>query len=80
MNSVKSNNLRLKYNRFTLSSCKDLVNKKFKFTAKTQFLHAKCKRLKQNQMLLNFLKSIIFDISKIRKIHNFVKLKICHDM
>ena len=37
-NSVGSNNLSLKYQRFTPSGCKDIEITKFKFVVKTQFL------------------------------------------
>ena len=38
MNSVRSNNLSLKYQRFATSGCKDIRIRKFEFVAKTQFL------------------------------------------
>ena len=38
MNSVTSNNLRLKYWSFTTSGCKHKEIRKFKFVSKTQFL------------------------------------------
>ena len=38
MNSVRSNYLSLKYPSYTLSGCKDIGIRKFKFVAKTQFL------------------------------------------
>ena len=38
LNSVRSNNLILKYQRFTPSGCKDLKIRKLKFVTKTQFL------------------------------------------
>ena len=38
MKYVRSNNLSLKYQMFTPSSCRDIGIKKFKFVAKTQFL------------------------------------------
>ena len=38
MNSVKSNNLSLKYQRFTTSGSKDIGVSTFEFVAKTQFL------------------------------------------
>ena len=38
MTSVNSNNLNLKYQRFTLSGCKDIGIRKLGFVAKTQFL------------------------------------------
>ena len=38
MNSVRSNNVSLKYQRPTLSGCKDIGIGKFEFVAKTQFL------------------------------------------
>ena len=37
INSVRSNNLSLKYQRFTPSDCKDVLVRKFEFVAKTQF-------------------------------------------
>ena len=37
MNSSRSNNLSLKYQRSTQSGCKDKVIIKFEFEAKTQF-------------------------------------------
>ena len=33
MNCVKSNNLRLKYQRFTASGCSDIMIRKFEFVA-----------------------------------------------
>ena len=39
MNSVRSNNVSLKYLRPTPSSCKDIGIRKLKFVAKTQFLY-----------------------------------------
>ena len=38
MNSVRSNNLSLKYQSFTTVGCKDIGIRKFEFVAKTQFL------------------------------------------
>ena len=38
MNSVKLNNLSLKYQRFTPLGCKDIGIRIFEFVAKTQFL------------------------------------------
>ena len=38
MNSVRSNSLRLKYQRFIPSGCKDIVIRKVEFVAKTKFL------------------------------------------
>ena len=38
MNAVRSNNMSLKYQRFTSSGCKDIRITKIKFVAKTQFL------------------------------------------
>ena len=38
INSVRSNSLSLKYQRFTTSGCKDIGVRKCKFVAKTQFL------------------------------------------
>ena len=38
INSVRSNNLSFKYQRFTPSDCKDLGIRIFEFVAKTQFL------------------------------------------
>ena len=45
MNSVRSNNLNLKYLRFTLSGSKDIGNTKFEFVSKTHFLFKKFKFL-----------------------------------
>ena len=39
MNSVRSNNLSLKYQSFTPSGCKDIGRRKFEFVAKTQILY-----------------------------------------
>jgi len=39
MNSVVSNNLSLKYQRFTPSGSKDIEITKFDFVVKTQFLY-----------------------------------------
>ena len=41
MDSVRSNNLSLKYHRFSSPGCKDIKIRKFNFVAKTQFLYAK---------------------------------------
>ena len=38
MNSVRSNNLSLKYERFITSGLKDIVVKIYEFVTKTQFL------------------------------------------
>ena len=38
MNSVRSNNLNLKFQRFTPSGCEDELIRKFEFEAKTGFL------------------------------------------
>ena len=38
MNSVRSNSLSLKYQRFTSPGCKDIYIRKAEFVAKTQFL------------------------------------------
>ena len=37
-NSVRPNNLSLKYQRFTSSDCKDIGIRQFEFVTKTQFL------------------------------------------
>ena len=50
MNSVRSDNLSLKYQSFTTLGCKDVGVRKFEFVAKTQFL----------RYLLQFPKQIIF--------------------
>ena len=42
MNSVRSNNLSLKYQRLETSGCKDIGMRKFEFVAKTQFLRIVC--------------------------------------
>ena len=39
MNSVRLNNLRLKYQSFTAAGCKDIGIGKFVFVVKTQFLY-----------------------------------------
>ena len=52
MNSAKSNNLSLKYKRFTLSDCKDIGIGIFETVAKTQFF---CCQLESN---VHFLKQI----------------------
>ena len=38
MNSVRPNNLSLKYQRFSSSDCKDIGIRQFEFVTKTQFL------------------------------------------
>ena len=38
INSIRSNSLSLKYQRFTPSGCKDKGVRKYEFVAKTQFL------------------------------------------
>ena len=45
----RSNNLNLKYKRFTLSSCREIGIRKLKFVAKTQF--AMCERSAKNLIL-----------------------------
>ena len=45
MNSVRSNNVSLKYQRPTPSGCKDIGIIKFEFVAKTQFLYLNSKSL-----------------------------------
>ena len=45
MNFVKSNNLSLKYRKFTPSGCNDLVIRKFKFVVKNQFKSKMCSKL-----------------------------------
>ena len=39
MDLVRSDDLSLKYQRFTFSGCKDIDIRKFEFLAKTQFLY-----------------------------------------
>ena len=39
MNSVRLNNLSVKYQRFTPSGCEEIVIRKFEFAAKTPFLY-----------------------------------------
>ena len=41
MNSVRSNNVSLKYQRFEPSGCKDIGFENFEFVAKTKFLYSK---------------------------------------
>ena len=41
MNSVRQNNINLKYQRFTPSGCKDIEIRKFEFVANSQLL---CKK------------------------------------
>ena len=48
MNAIRSNNVSLKYQRFTSSGCKDIGFTKTEFVAKTQFLY--CRRLKYRDM------------------------------
>ena len=50
MNSVKLNNLSLKYQRFTPSGCKDVGTRKFEFVTKTQILYGDIKILDPNSM------------------------------
>ena len=38
MNSIRSNNLSLKYEKFTSPGCKDIGTQRYEFVAKTQFL------------------------------------------
>ena len=53
MNSVRSNSLKLKYQRFTRSGCKDILIRKFKFLEKTQFLHQfQCRALEHHLDLM----------------------------
>ena len=53
MNSVGSNNLSLKCQRFTPTGCKDIGIKKFEFVAETQFLLEKIFFIFE-QKILNF--------------------------
>ena len=46
MNSVRSNSFSLKYQRFTLSDCKDIWIRTFNFVTRTQFLY---KIIKKNR-------------------------------
>jgi len=48
INSVRWNNLSLKYQRFTRSGCEDIGIRKFEFVAKTQFLFIKIENKEQN--------------------------------
>ena len=43
MNSDRSNNLSLKYQRLETSGCKNIGVRKFEFVAKTQFLYGDIK-------------------------------------
>ena len=48
MNSVRSNNLSLKYQGFPPLGCQDIRIRKFEFVAKTQFL---CKNVLRNLVI-----------------------------
>ena len=61
MNSVKSNNLSLKYKRLTLSDSKDKGVRKFQFVAKTQFLFNK-------KVTIDFS---VFSLRKINSVGKF---------
>ena len=41
MNAVRSNNVSLKYQRFTSLGCEDIEIRKLEFVVKTQFLSSK---------------------------------------
>ena len=53
MNPGRSNNLSLKYQRFTPSGSKDIGIIKFETVAKTQFLYKKVTFLKKNLIRIN---------------------------
>ena len=59
MNSVRSNNLRLKYQRFTLSGCKDIVLRNFN-VAKTQLLN----------FYLNFFQTKVYKVIVVNLTYN----------
>ena len=51
MNSVRLNNLSLKYQSFTTLGCKDIGIRKFEFGAKTQFLYKLRPKVAGNQIM-----------------------------
>ena len=53
MNVVRSNNISLKYERFTSSVCKDIGIRKFEFVAKTHFLYTKIDMYKFIQFFIS---------------------------
>ena len=56
MNSVRSNNVNLKYQRpITLFGCKDIGIRKFEFVAKTQFLYPLNIQLRFKMKFLEFV-------------------------
>ena len=56
MNSVRSNNISLKYRRPTPTGCKDIGVRKFKFVTKTQFL---CTQKKEEKFCCLFLVNLV---------------------
>ena len=57
MNSVRSNNLNLRWQRFTSSGWKDIEIKKFEFLTKTQFLNGDKTHFSNKQVVLQGRKS-----------------------
>ena len=70
MNSVRLNNLTLKYQRFLPSGCNDIRFRKVEFVAKTQFLYTK----KFSLIILNCKENYIYYIKviydQIKKVYN----------
>ena len=89
MNSVRSNNLSLKYQRFIPWRCKDIGTRKFEFVAITQFL---CISGRNTIMTTAFLEKVKFCsiclmpikilpcLKNSRKITTFKSQKVMYDI
>ena len=62
MNSVRPNNLSLKYQRYTQTGCKDIGIKQFEFMTKNQLLYKKAPFILNTslQFLMRFIKVFVF--------------------
>ena len=62
MNSVRPNNLSLKYQSYTQTGCKDIGIKKFEFMTKNQLLYKKAPFILNTslQFLFGFDKGFVF--------------------
>ena len=85
MNSVRSNNLSLKYQRFTPSGCNDVGIRKFDFVQEVScFLRKRDKYLSQQKFispclimgLLTLRIFIFFQVFKAQGMFNFVQFTI----
>ena len=77
MNSVRSNNVSLKYERFATSGCKDTWMRKFEFFAKTQLLSVKVHE--SFLALLNQIKCHFINDVKNKIIFNYFECPVCRE-